>query len=141
MEATSSTVPDSTNPPSGATNIPTAELYPQPSAHPENPEETSSFPQQMVNDIRIRQPTATDITRYRLHHGVNLGGIFCLERWLFPSMFAGNAKGNSELAAVTAYVEANGIEKARGRWEQVWNPRVMQNAGCDEKIEEKLQEM
>ncbi|KAI5789385.1 putative glucan 1,3-beta-glucosidase precursor [Pyronema domesticum] len=74
----------------------------------------------MVNDIRIRQPTATDITRYRLHHGVNLGGIFCLERWLFPSMFAGNAKGNSELAAVTAYVETHGTEKARGKWEQHW---------------------
>ena len=47
-------------------------------------------------------PTALDVLRYRYHHGVNLGGVFVLERWLFPSMFPSCAEGASELDAVIA---------------------------------------
>ena len=47
--------------------------------------------------------TAADIYRYRYQHGVNLGGVFVLERWLFSSMFDSNCKGESELDAVTTY--------------------------------------
>ena len=50
-------------------------------------------------------PTPYDILRYRAHHGTNLGSIFVLERWLYPSMFPageGNS-GGSELDAVTGY--------------------------------------
>ena len=48
-------------------------------------------------------PTPLDTLRYRSHHGTNLGSIFVLEKWLFPSMFEPNARGDSELDAVTAY--------------------------------------
>jgi hypothetical protein len=48
-------------------------------------------------------PTYLDVLRYRSHHGVNLGSIFVLEKWLFPSMFEPGLKGDSELDAVTAY--------------------------------------
>ena len=52
----------------------------------------------------IRPPTQLDVLRYRYHHGANLGGIFVLEKWLYGSMFDPEAKGGSELDAVTAYV-------------------------------------
>lgn len=48
-------------------------------------------------------PTPFEVLRYRSQHGVNLGSIFVLEKWLFPSMFEAGAKGDSELDAVTAY--------------------------------------
>lgn len=48
----------------------------------------------------IRNPTVTDVLRYRYHHGTNLGTIFVLEQWLSPSMFVSG--GSSELDAVTA---------------------------------------
>ena len=48
-------------------------------------------------------PTPLDNLRYRFHNGTNLGSIFVLEKWLFPSMFEPNARGDSELDAVTAY--------------------------------------
>ena len=47
-------------------------------------------------------PTSQDLLRYRSHHGSNLGSIFVLEKWLYPSMFEPGAEGDSELAAVTA---------------------------------------
>ena len=51
---------------------------------------------------------------------MNLGSIFVHERWLFPSMFLESARGDSELAAVTAYVKAHGIDLTREKWEQVY---------------------
>lgn len=65
-------------------------------------------------------PTLQDVNRYRTHHGTNLGAIFVLERWLFPNMFLESAKGGSELSAVTAYVEAHGVEATRVKWEEHW---------------------
>ncbi len=49
-------------------------------------------------------PTPLDVLRYRHQHGANLGSIFVLEKWLFPSMFEPTAKGDSELDAVSTYV-------------------------------------
>jgi alpha-ketoglutarate-dependent taurine dioxygenase len=48
-------------------------------------------------------PTEQDIFRYRYQHGANLGAIFCLERWLFGSMFEESTSGGSEVDAVKAY--------------------------------------
>ena len=52
----------------------------------------------------ISPPTATDVLRFRFQHGVNLGSVFVLERWLSPQMFAEGCTGNSELDAVSRYV-------------------------------------
>jgi hypothetical protein len=53
-----------------------------------------------MSSHHISAPTAKDILRYRSHHGVNLGGIFVLERWLFPNMFDSSVAGDSEHDAV-----------------------------------------
>lgn len=50
----------------------------------------------------IHPPTADDVFRYRYHYGVNLGGIFVLDKRLFPSIFNASTNGDSELDAVTA---------------------------------------
>jgi hypothetical protein len=67
-------------------------------------------------------PTLQEINRYRTHHGTNIGAVFVLERWLFPNMFLESAKGGSELSAITAYVEAHGMEAAQVKWEEVFIP-------------------
>ena len=72
-----------------------------------NPNERYSQEQVLLQDDTppgIRPPTQLDVLRYRYHHGANLGGIFVLEKWLYGSMFDQEAKGESELDAVTAYV-------------------------------------
>ena len=69
-------------------------------------------------------PTATDVTRYRYHHGTNLGSVFVLERWLSGSMFDNSTTGTSELAAVESWVKLEGLEKARARFEQHWREYV-----------------
>ena len=43
--------------------------------------------------------TELDILRYRYHHGVNLGGVFVLEKFFAPDMFDGCEK-DSENEAV-----------------------------------------
>ena len=63
----------------------------------------SSGPPSSPTAISISSPTPLDVLRYRSHHGANLGSIFVLEKWLFPSMFVARAAGDSELDAVTAY--------------------------------------
>lgn len=68
----------------------------------------------------INEPTALDILRYRYHHGTNLGSVYVVERWLQPSRFPEGAEGSSELAAVKAWVEKEGIECARDKFEQHW---------------------
>lgn len=52
--------------------------------------------------LAMRPPTALDILRYRYQYGVNLGGVFVLEKWIWPSMFGPSAEGDSELDAVVA---------------------------------------
>jgi aryl-phospho-beta-D-glucosidase BglC (GH1 family) len=73
---------------------------------------------------KIQPPTAADVAKYRYHHGVNLGSVFILERWLTASMFPENSTGTSELAAVEAWVRQDGIEKARERFEKHWKGYV-----------------
>jgi len=52
----------------------------------------------------MQPPTALDVLRYRYQYGVNLGGIFVLEKWISPGMFESWTKEGSELDAVTASV-------------------------------------
>jgi aryl-phospho-beta-D-glucosidase BglC (GH1 family) len=72
----------------------------------------------------IKEPTALDILRYRYHHGTNLGSVYVIERWLQPSRFPDGAEGSSELAAVKAWVDREGIECTKQRFEQHWSDVV-----------------
>ncbi|PQE25725.1 hypothetical protein CJF30_00000445 [Rutstroemia sp. NJR-2017a BBW] len=54
----------------------------------------------------IRPPTARDIIRYRQHFGTNLGGIYVLEKWLFPSLFPDSCKATP---LVLASIQTHGI--------------------------------
>ncbi|KAJ8108963.1 hypothetical protein OPT61_g7806 [Boeremia exigua] len=76
----------------------------------------------------ITGPTALDILRYRYHHGTNLGSVFVIEKWLQPSRFPDGAEGSSELAAVKAWVDKEGIDCARHRYEQHWSSIVTDEA-------------
>ena len=73
----------------------------------------------------IVEPTATDIIRYKYHHGTNLGSVYVLERWLHPSRFPNGASGSSELESVKAWVGKVGIEAAKRKAEDHWNNAVM----------------
>jgi hypothetical protein len=53
----------------------------QDSSPPQKP-----IPQQNQQNA-IQPPTAEDVIRYRYHHGVNLGSVFVLEKWLFSDIF------------------------------------------------------
>ncbi|TVY68781.1 Glucan 1,3-beta-glucosidase, partial [Lachnellula suecica] len=77
-----------------------------------------------VSAAPLAKPTAVDILRYRYHNGTNLGSIYVLEKWLFPSMFMNSAGGGSELDAVRASISANGLEATRAKWEQHWRKAV-----------------
>ncbi|KAF1924570.1 glycoside hydrolase family 5 protein [Didymella exigua CBS 183.55] len=72
----------------------------------------------------IKDPTDLDILRYRYHHGTNLGSVYVIEKWLQSSRFPENAEGSSELAAVKAWVDREGIECARQKFEQHWSSIV-----------------
>lgn len=84
---------------------------------------SSQSPQATTTSIShassIHPVTQQDIFRYRYHHGTNLGSIFVLERWLFPSLFSG--PGDSELAAVTSSLSAIGPDKTKERWQKHWD--------------------
>ena len=69
-------------------------------------------------------PTAADVLRYRYHHGTNIGSVFILERWLTPSMFPDSAQGSSELVAVQAWIQQEGIDLTRQRFEKHWREYV-----------------
>ncbi|KAF2114509.1 glycoside hydrolase superfamily [Lophiotrema nucula] len=69
---------------------------------------------------KISEPTATDILRYRYHHGTNLGSIFVIERWLHNSRFPDPADGSSELACVKSWVDKIGVEETRKKFEDAW---------------------
>ncbi|KAF3044181.1 Glucan 1,3-beta-glucosidase 3 [Didymella keratinophila] len=72
----------------------------------------------------ITEPTDLDILRYRYHHGTNLGSVYVIERWLQSSRFPEGAEGSSELAAVKASVDKEGIDGARQKFEQHWSSIV-----------------
>ncbi|TGZ85275.1 glycoside hydrolase [Ascodesmis nigricans] len=63
-------------------------------------------------------PSDRDIFRYRFHHGVNLGSVFVLEKWLYPSMFPDGTE--AELDAVIEHGRQHGLEATRKKWEQHW---------------------
>lgn len=50
--------------------------------------------------------------------------MYVVERWLQPSRFPEGAEGSSELAAVKAWVDREGIDRARQRFEQDWSSIV-----------------
>lgn len=72
----------------------------------------------------IAEPTDLDILRYRYHHGTNLGSVYVIERWLQSSRFPEGAEGSSELAAVKAWVDREGTDGARQKFEQHWSSIV-----------------
>ncbi|CAK4032617.1 glycoside hydrolase family 5 [Lecanosticta acicola] len=72
----------------------------------------------------IQPPTSSDVFKYRYHHGVNLGSIFILERWLTGCMFNDKSQGTSELASVESWVQLEGTEAARNRFEKHWKEYV-----------------
>ncbi len=51
---------------------------------------------------KMQPPSALEVLRYRYQYGVNLGGIFVLEKWISPGRFESGTQGGSELDAVTA---------------------------------------
>ena len=71
--------------------------------------------------------TLTDVLRYRLHYGANLGSVFVLERWLSGSMYTTNTTGESELAAVQGWVASQGLDATRQRFEQHWTQYISDN--------------
>jgi len=51
---------------------------------------------------KMQPPAPLDVLRYRYQYGVNLGGVFVLEKWISPGMFQSGTEEGSELDAVTA---------------------------------------
>lgn len=78
----------------------------------------------MSDGSQVHPPTLTDVIRYRLHYGTNIGSIFILERWLTGSMYPANTTGQSELAAVEGWVKLEGIQKTKERFEKHWKEYV-----------------
>jgi hypothetical protein len=78
--------------------------------------------------LRGSIPTCTrqDIMRYRYHHACNLGGVFVVEKWLFPSCFPSDAgnRQTSELECVTANVNQVGVDKTRINFENRWKNSI-----------------
>jgi hypothetical protein len=82
------------------------------------------------NNLQVHQktastpqpPTPLDILRYRYQYGANLGSVYVLEKWLFPSAFPSSCtdQQTSELEAVKAWVAENGIEATRIQFETRW---------------------
>lgn len=70
----------------------------------------------------VPAPTYDDVIRYRYHHGVNLGSVFVLEKWLTDSAFPPDTPGGqtSELACVDLCVQKMGIEATRMKFEERW---------------------
>lgn len=88
------------------------------------PAQQQQQPIQQDRPTSVQPPTPADVTRYRYHHGTNLGSVFVLERWLTGSMFPDSANGSSELTAAEAWVKQEGVERARERFERHWKDYV-----------------
>jgi aryl-phospho-beta-D-glucosidase BglC (GH1 family) len=80
--------------------------------------------EQQDRPSQIQAPTPQDVTRYRYHHGTNLGSVFVLEKWLTGCMFHEKAQGSSELAAAEGRVKHEGLDAARERFERHWREYV-----------------
>jgi hypothetical protein len=74
----------------------------------------------------IQPPSLSDLYRYRYTHGVNLGSVFVLEKWLTPSMFTSPtaSSGGSELDAVLSSVSSTGLQATKTKWESHWRNAV-----------------
>ncbi|KAK4541399.1 hypothetical protein LTR36_008000 [Oleoguttula mirabilis] len=81
-------------------------------------------PMQEDRPSSVQAPTVADVTRYRYHHGTNIGSLFILEKWLTGHMFPEGAQGSSELAAAEAWVKKEGVDRARERFEKHWREYV-----------------
>ncbi|KAL9120789.1 MAG: hypothetical protein Q9187_002654 [Circinaria calcarea] len=102
--------------------------------HASSPAEGYSQEQVPIQDnvsSEIRPPTQLDVLRYRYHHGANLGGIFVLEKWLYGSMFEPEAKGGSELDAVSASIAVRGVDATREKWEAHWSSALSDHPDLD----------
>ena len=94
---------------------------------PENAQHPAEQTQgQHVASNDFHPPAASDVLRYRYHHGACLGSIFVLEKWLTPSMFPSAAGGNqsSELEAVKLSVAERGLDATREKWEKHWSSAI-----------------
>lgn len=91
--------------------------------HPQGPPDHGP-PMERHNQSGINEPTSLDILRYRYHHGTNLGSVYVVERWLQPSRFPEGAEGSSELALVKAWVDREGVDCARQKFEHHWSSIV-----------------
>jgi aryl-phospho-beta-D-glucosidase BglC (GH1 family) len=102
---------------------------PEDSSVPQQQPVFNGYPEPPTGHRMIAAPTANDVLRYRYHHGVNLGSIFVLERWLYPSMFecegssVPEGKG-SELDAVTHAVKVLGMDRAKAKFEAHWSSAI-----------------
>lgn len=93
------------------------------------PTGTSHAPQKALvpahdGESTIQPVTPADVFKYRYHHGTNLGSVFVLERWLTGYMFPDGSEGSSELASAESWVEREGMDAARQRFEKHWREYV-----------------
>jgi aryl-phospho-beta-D-glucosidase BglC (GH1 family) len=60
--------------------------------------------------------------RYRYHHGVNLGSVYVLEKWLTASAFPPDAPedATSELTCVMTWVKKVGAQETQKKFEERW---------------------
>ncbi|KAJ8611645.1 hypothetical protein MRB53_037869 [Persea americana] len=72
----------------------------------------------------IQDASYADVQRYRYHHGTNIGSVFILEKWLVGSMFPDNAQGSAELAAVQGWMNKEGTDSAKSRFERFWQEYI-----------------
>lgn len=100
----------------------------QPLQHQEHGPPSHCSPTGHHNSQGISEPTSLDILRYRYHHGTNLGSVYVIEKWLQPSRFPEGAEGSSEFAAVKAWVDREGIDGAKQRFEEHWSSIVTDEA-------------
>lgn len=93
------------------------------------PHQQPNSPHAMSGDqpSTIQEPTGLDMLRYRYHHGANLGSVYVLERWLFPSRFPSGTTGSSELAAVQAWVDKIGVDATKKKFEDAWAAAVSED--------------
>ncbi|KAK5136408.1 hypothetical protein LTR08_003534 [Meristemomyces frigidus] len=94
------------------------------SGFPAQHQQQQQQPMQTDQPSSLQPPTPADVTRYRYHHGTNLGSVFILEKWLTNHMFPPGAPGSSELAAAEAWVKNEGLDAARARFEKHWRDYV-----------------
>ncbi|KAG8534079.1 uncharacterized protein KY384_000922 [Bacidia gigantensis] len=81
---------------------------------------SSASPSSQIPLSLLPPPSSTDILTHRTHHGTNLGGIFVLEKWLFPSLFPGPTNRSSELDFLTSTTHNLGLRSTREKLEAHW---------------------